>query len=463
MKKCPQCATENTELAKFCKECGYPIGVDDGFEDEDTSPDLNLKGFESDTSPGFSLDPQSENGTDESLTRMLEQVKLTDDSDHDIDDGQSSSLELEDSSFVESLLGTSNDGPSEIDTLIEESIGENTSVELLPEDLGDDTFGATTTQGRSSRYISHEMKQESISVVIPIGTKKPPTVESNADTQPPIESFSEPMFPMDSGSDFHSSFMSNPTPAEKSEDSDPFGHSILADTPEGSSGPMVVMKKGLEEGEPVARLVILEPTRKESAVIHLHRGTITCGSQGTDILLKDPFVSPLHCRFEVASKDKILLEDAGSQNGTFLRVQDRAKMTSGDRFRIGRQLLQFYSLKDFETFEDVSQNESARFWGSSDKGLWGRIVRIYENDLEGEAILLTKSSLQFGREVGDLTFPYDGYVSGSHARVELQNGDFYLRDLGSSNGTFISIRRPVRLQSGELMLVGQKLIRIEVF
>ncbi len=44
MKKCPQCATENTELAKFCKECGYPIGVNDGFEDEDTTPDLSLKG-----------------------------------------------------------------------------------------------------------------------------------------------------------------------------------------------------------------------------------------------------------------------------------------------------------------------------------------------------------------------------------------------------------------------------------
>ncbi len=137
-------------------------------------------------------------------------------------------------------------------------------------------------------------------------------------------------------------------------------------------------------------------------------------------------------------------------------------MLSGDRFRIGRQLLQFFSIKDFEAFEEISPEESTKFWGSSDKGLWGRIVRIYENNMQGESILLTKSSLQFGREVGDLTFPYDGYVSGSHARVELQNGEFYLRDLGSSNGTFISIRRPIRLQSGELMLIGQKLVRIEV-
>ncbi len=33
MKKCPQCGTGNLEGAKFCKECGYPVNL----EQESTS------------------------------------------------------------------------------------------------------------------------------------------------------------------------------------------------------------------------------------------------------------------------------------------------------------------------------------------------------------------------------------------------------------------------------------------
>ncbi|MCZ7666586.1 MAG: FHA domain-containing protein [Chloroflexi bacterium] len=43
-----------------------------------------------------------------------------------------------------------------------------------------------------------------------------------------------------------------------------------------------------------------------------------------------------------------------------------------------------------------------------------------------------------GRDEGDITIPGDGHVSRKHARITFENNDYFLEDLGSSNGTFIN-------------------------
>ena len=64
-----------------------------------------------------------------------------------------------------------------------------------------------------------------------------------------------------------------------------------------------------------------------------------------------------------------------------------------------------------------------------------------------------------GRERGDILFPEDGYVSGTHAQLTLRDGQVYLSDLGSSNGTFFRIRGSRMVASGSLLLMGQQLFR----
>jgi pSer/pThr/pTyr-binding forkhead associated (FHA) protein len=66
-----------------------------------------------------------------------------------------------------------------------------------------------------------------------------------------------------------------------------------------------------------------------------------------------------------------------------------------------------------------------------------------------------------GRERGDILFPEDGYVSGTHARIALRDGRVYLVDVGSSNGTFLRVRGERRLAPGAFILMGQQLFRIE--
>jgi pSer/pThr/pTyr-binding forkhead associated (FHA) protein len=80
----------------------------------------------------------------------------------------------------------------------------------------------------------------------------------------------------------------------------------------------------------------------------------------------------------------------------------------------------------------------------------GEVVQSYTLD-RGDAVL--------GRGDADIRFETDHYMSPLHARLELREGQLYLRDLGSRNGTWFFIEAPAKLTDGDLVLVGSQLIR----
>jgi pSer/pThr/pTyr-binding forkhead associated (FHA) protein len=80
----------------------------------------------------------------------------------------------------------------------------------------------------------------------------------------------------------------------------------------------------------------------------------------------------------------------------------------------------------------------------------------------GAAWLLRPGSYSLGRDQGDIIFPQDGFISGRHAILEVQDGRATIRDVGSSNGTFIRLTGPVAVENGDQFLVGRELVRVEV-
>lgn len=80
----------------------------------------------------------------------------------------------------------------------------------------------------------------------------------------------------------------------------------------------------------------------------------------------------------------------------------------------------------------------------------GEVVQSYTLD-RGEAVL--------GRGDADITFETDHYMSPLHARLEMREGQLWLRDLGSRNGTWLFIDGPTKLTDGDLVLVGSQLLR----
>ena len=86
---------------------------------------------------------------------------------------------------------------------------------------------------------------------------------------------------------------------------------------------------------------------------------------------------------------------------------------------------------------------------------------IVGRDVDGSAFPLFGEAIVLGRERGDILFPEDGYVSGTHARISLNDDRVFLTDLGSSNGTFLRLRSERLIATGSYMLMGQQLFRLE--
>jgi pSer/pThr/pTyr-binding forkhead associated (FHA) protein len=74
---------------------------------------------------------------------------------------------------------------------------------------------------------------------------------------------------------------------------------------------------------------------------------ITIGrAEGNFLLLTDPEVSSYHCRM-LCGNDRIMFEDLGSSNGSFLNEQPfrNGRINSGDVLRLGRTTKIFFSFK----------------------------------------------------------------------------------------------------------------------
>jgi pSer/pThr/pTyr-binding forkhead associated (FHA) protein len=64
-----------------------------------------------------------------------------------------------------------------------------------------------------------------------------------------------------------------------------------------------------------------------------------------------------------------------------------------------------------------------------------------------------------GRADGELRFGDDVFMSPVHAQLSFREGQLYVRDLGSRNGTWLYQTEPYKLNDGDTMLIGSQLIR----
>ena len=80
----------------------------------------------------------------------------------------------------------------------------------------------------------------------------------------------------------------------------------------------------------------------------------------------------------------------------------------------------------------------------------GEPASVFELD-RGEAII--------GRGDADIKFAFDVFLSPLHARIDLNEGSLWLRDLGSRNGSWVFIDQPTKLIDGDLILIGSQLLR----
>lgn len=205
-----------------------------------------------------------------------------------------------------------------------------------------------------------------------------------------------------------------------------------------------------------ARISAIARDGSRAAEFPLTRDATQAGravDQGHILLDRDPFIAPLHAIFRF-ERDQLVVQDAGSANGVFLWLQMR-KLASGDELRVGRQRLRV------ERMPPPRPAAREPVWGSPDPGYAARVVQLFEGGGEGEVFPLREGENLIGRSSGDVQFPQDGYVSSRHATLTVTPAEITVRDLGSANGTFSRVAASAPLSDGDLLLIGEQILRVD--
>jgi pSer/pThr/pTyr-binding forkhead associated (FHA) protein len=91
-----------------------------------------------------------------------------------------------------------------------------------------------------------------------------------------------------------------------------------------------------------------------------------------------------------------------------------------------------------------------------------QVVVILRDGTEGGVYPLEADQADIGSREGDIVLADDPYLSPRHARIERRGDTFTLQDLGSANGVYFRIREPVELRDGDMILIGQQVLRFDL-
>ena len=241
-------------------------------------------------------------------------------------------------------------------------------------------------------------------------------------------------------------------------------------------------------------LKILSGARQGLNVPLSRQNPLVIGRKRGDLLLDDPLVSGAHCR--ILFKDgHFWVQDLGSTNGTQVdgrlirdvRLEPGAELAVGGTrmvlflggeeaeaeaasSRTGQPQLDIAWLLDEELVELRGSGERTRTQADVigqdlrlPPGL-NAAVEVVAGQDAGKVYRFNRGNIQIGRRQGEVPLS-DVEVSRRHAVIEVFGREMmFLRDLGSTNGTYHNGRRvaAIRLQTGDTIGCGKTVMRLSI-
>jgi pSer/pThr/pTyr-binding forkhead associated (FHA) protein len=200
----------------------------------------------------------------------------------------------------------------------------------------------------------------------------------------------------------------------------------------------------------------------EGVLYPLREGENRIGRTEGEILLQNPSVSRRHALLRIEG-NRATLEDLGSTNGTFIggkRIPPHqpVSLRSGDEIRLGDVLLLF-------TAEGLEETEPPSEEGFGPTAETSSGAYLEAEDGTRYPIPVGVSTL--GRRPENQIVIPDPYVSGRHLEISYEEGMIYLRDLNSTNGTFLNDNRVppgerVLLSQGDVLVVGKQRLKVVI-
>jgi pSer/pThr/pTyr-binding forkhead associated (FHA) protein len=226
--------------------------------------------------------------------------------------------------------------------------------------------------------------------------------------------------------------------------------------------PTLPMPQSALKNDRLGFIALIDDSGAESLQFPLIAGANRIGrGEGCQLRFPDDgFLAGVHCVLEV-EPSHFLLKPVDAANGTYLRITTPIEIHHGDLLRVGQEVLRFERI-DRLLPERGNGNLPEIVGWPIPRGVWGRLCQMGLGRQVANAYLLQNPDVFLGRERGDILFPKDGFVSGSHSVISDRNGRAFLKDLGSSNGTFLRVKQDTPLRNGDLFLLGRNLLRVHI-
>ncbi len=202
----------------------------------------------------------------------------------------------------------------------------------------------------------------------------------------------------------------------------------------------------------------VEAGRLRNRQFVIEKSTVAIGrAEENDVgLFGDPEVKPRHAVIS-RSGQSFILKDVSGGAGLWVngRAVSNATLSDGDRIRIGNYELSFHLKKAAQRVsaaESISQVATQPTSAPAPSGPTPRLVdengKVYDLRRDGPTHL--------GRDLGNDVVLMMSSVSRRHAVLEPRNGVFYIKDLGSHNGTYVGGQRvsEAPLKDGDVIELG---------
>lgn len=209
------------------------------------------------------------------------------------------------------------------------------------------------------------------------------------------------------------------------------------------------------------KLALLDDDGHSALTYTLDRAETIIGRTDGDICFRDDvYMSPIHA--QLSWRDgQLTLRDLGSRNGSWVFLEQPARLTDGDIILVGSQLLRFRRL-GYPGPHPPEADATRRLGSLTPSADIAVLAQLRSDGSVRDSFHLSPGrNVMLGREHGDWVFPYDQTMSGRHAEITSEDHDFFAADAGSRNGVAIAVRGERELRKGMRLLIGDQIMRVE--
>ena len=212
-----------------------------------------------------------------------------------------------------------------------------------------------------------------------------------------------------------------------------------------------------------AKLVVIGQDGKPGREYEIESDQTDVGrEEGSILLVNDPYVSPRHARLQFR-EGRFFIRDLESVNGVYVRLRAPERLQHADLVLVGLEVLRFEVVSDAERGLGPAAERGTQVFGSPAAPRYARLCQRTVEGVTRDVYYPTREETVIGREVGDVVFTTDPFMSRRHAAIarDPATNTFSLKDLGSSNGTYLAIRGERELVPGDHVRIGQHLFRLD--